>query len=210
MAAALKIRLSGDWKAAINDVTKAQARLNLAIDRAVMQEAHDVRKQIIEGIRKQAPAGQRFVALSKLALAIRRARGFRGSKALIRTGALVNSIAVKRVAKGKYFVGVLRGRKSRDGTAMMHIASVQERGSTHVVRVTPKMRRFLMAMLRKAGVLGRSRAGASQLQKRVMIVRIPARPFMQPVIDKVAGDRAALRRRVGMRIAKTLGYTLGK
>jgi hypothetical protein len=212
MPAALKIRMTGDWKRAVSDMGQARARMAMAIDKAVAQEAHEVRKEIIQGIRKQAPAGHRFQALSKLALAIRKARGFRGSKALIRTAALINSIAVKRAGKGRYFVGVLRGGKSRDGTSLTHIAAIHEKGSTHVVRVTPKMRRFLMLMLRKAGILGRrkKKGFASTVQKRVMVVRIPARPFMQPVIDKVAKDPAAIRRRLGQRMAKLLGYTLGK
>lgn len=212
MPAALKLRLSGDWQRAVRDLGQARARITMAIDKSVAQEAHAARKEIIQGVRQQAPAGQRFEALSKLALAIRRARGFRGSKALMRTGALVGSIAVKRAGKGRYFVGVLRGGKSRDGELLTHIAEIHEKGSTHVVRVTPKMRRFLMAMLRKAGVLlRRKRKGfQSSVQKRVMVIRIPARPFMQPVFDKIASNPVLLRRRLSQRMAKLLGYTLGK
>lgn len=213
MPAALKLRLTGNWQRAMSDLRDAGARMSLSIDRAVAQEAHDARKQIVQGIRSQQPAGQRFERLSRLALAIRRARGFRGTKALIRTSALIGSVNVKRAGKGRYFVGVLRGGKSREGEMLTTIAEIQEKGSTHVVRVTPKMRRFLMMQLRRAGVLQRRRRGSgfqSSIQKRVMVIRIPARPFMQPVFDSIASNPVALRRRLGQRMAKLLGYTLGR
>lgn len=209
----LRLTLTGDWGKAMRGLHKARLKLPIAIDQAVRQEAEDARKQIIEGLRKQAPAGQQFMPLSKLSIAVRRARGFRGTKALIRSAAMLGSIAVRRVGKNMHFVGVLRGAQAADGRSFVAIARIHEEGATFVVRVTPKMRRFLMSTLRKAGVLRRRRKGLADdhegaMVKRFIVVKIPPRPFIGPVIAKIRSNPAALRARMSKRVAKQLGYLL--
>lgn len=205
----IKMRMKGAWKAAMNDLRTARTRFPRAIDKSVAQEAQMARKMIIDGIREQAPAGKRFLPLSRLTVALRRSQGFRGSKALTRTGALIGNIAAKRQGRGRYFVGVLRGATTRTGTAITTIARMNEEGATFVVRVTPRMRRYLMAALRQAGK-SRARPGTGALKRGIMVVRIPARPFIGPVIDVINSQRAETRRRMIGRVAKELGYTLGR
>ncbi len=218
------MKLSGDWAAAMRTVSGAHRDLGAAIDKAVAMEAHHARAEVIRGITKQAPAGKTFQKLSVLTREIRKAKGFKGRKALIRTGALLQSIAVKKSRKGHYFMGVLRGAKTKEGAAIADIAAVQEHGAVFVVRVTPKMRRFLMAMLRKVGRLdkrkrrpagrgkqrGVSSDGDSAIMKRFMVVKIPARPFIGPVIDSIAKDPVGVRKRLEARVSRTLGFKLGK
>lgn len=217
--------MMGDWSAAVRVVTHSRANLSAAIDKAVAMEAHHARAAVIRGIQKQAPAGKTFQKLSVLTREIRKAKGFKGSKALIRSGALLQSIAVRKRSQGHYFMGVIRGAKTKDGTEIADIAGIQEHGATFVIRVTPKMRRFLMAMLRKVGRLdkrkrrpksgGRQQAGVaddsgSSIGKRFMVVKIPARPFIKPVIDEIASDPIGVRKRLEARVSRTLGYKLGK
>lgn len=206
----IKVRMVGDWSKA-SAILGASSKLTKAIDNAVAQEAHYARREIIKGITDQAPGGKRFEPLSALTLALRKAKGFRGSKIMMVTAGLRNSVTTHRSGKGKYFVGVLRTARSKDGKSMVNVASVHELGATFVIRVTPKMRRFLMMQLRKAGIATRSnsRGGEGGLSKGVIVVRIPARPFMQPVFDKINGDPYAQQKRFAQRISKDMGLTLG-
>lgn len=217
--------MTGDWSAAVRIVTHTQKNLSAALDKAVAMEAHHARAAVIRGIQKQAPEGKTFQKLSMLTREIRKAQGFKGRKALIRSGALVQSIAVRKRRQGHYFMGVLRGAKNKDGKELADIAGIQEHGATFVIRVTPKMRRFLMAMLRRVGRLdkrkrrpkgaGKKQRGVaddsgSSIGKRFMIVKIPARPFIKPVIDAIASDPIGVRKRLEARVSRTLGYKLGK
>jgi hypothetical protein len=219
----IKAKLFGDWSKAAAILGDVQ-RVKKAINWAVVQEAQQARRDIVKGITSQAPGGRPFAALSAITLALRKAKGFGGQKALIRTAGLRNSITVKQAGPGKAFVGVLRGAQSKDGRAMVNVARVHEEGATIVIRVTPKMRKWLMMQLRRAGFgvkkTGRDKkgkftkgkfksSGTGQISKGVMVIRIVARPFIRPVIEKINSQPDALRRRLAGRISKKLGMTLG-
>lgn len=222
----LKAQLTGDWEKArtiLNNIPQVRA----AIDWAVVQEAHEARRRIVRGITDQAPGGKQFQELAALTKILRRQKGFRGTKALIVSAALRNSITVKNVGRGRAFVGVLRGQESPDGKQLFNIARVHEVGATVVIKVTPRMRRFLMAMLRRAGLGARGQkgrdktgrytkrrwrpaGGAGGVAKGVVVVQIPARPFISPVIQDMLSNPAELQRRLAMRIAYRMRLTLGK
>lgn len=213
MPASMKMNLTGDWRQTARTLGQARARMTRALDTAVRQEAEDVRKQILDGIRKQAPAGEEFLPISRLTRALRRARGFRGSKALIRTAAMMNGVTVSRAGRGRYFVGIKRSARGKRNEPLINIALIHEEGRTYVMRVTPKMRRFIMSALRRAGMLRKKREGSggeSGFSRGYIVVTIPARPFMGPVIRKVRANAPALRARLGRRVARELGYTLGR
>lgn len=217
----IKAKLLGDWSKAgaiLGDV----GRVKQAIDWAVLQEAHQARRDIIKGITAQAPGGRPFAALSAITLAIRKAKGFNGKKALMRTAGLRNSITVKRVGSGLSFVGVLRSARSKDGREMYNVARVHENGATMVIRVTPKMRMWLMIQLRKSGfgskvgrnkkgkfTKGRFRSSGGQLSKGVIVVKIVARPFIRPVIERIEAHPTEMQQRLASRISKKLRLTLG-
>jgi hypothetical protein len=222
----LKAKLIGDWKTARN-ILGAASQLKDAINYATVQEAHDARRKIIKGITSQAPAGQQFQALSAITIALRKARGFRGRKILIVTGGLRNAVTVQNVGPGLAFVGVKRSARSKDGKQLFNVARIQENGGTIVIAVTPRMRKWLMIQLRKSGFGTREKgdqkrdrggrfkkkrfvsSGDGQMSKGVLVIKIPARPFMQPIIDEIARDPEGLRKRLAMRIAKKTGMALG-
>lgn len=182
----------GDWDLARRILAPGAARrVRRAIDQAVLQEAQFLRNKIIEGMRDQAPAGKAFKPLAASTLAVRRFKRFRGTKALINRGDLRNSIAVHRESFGA-FVGVLRSARNRQGMPLANVAELNEFGSRPIViQVTPKMRRFLAGALRRegggSGTFTGGGGGATGFG--IVVIQIPARPFIRPVADKYYGDR---------------------
>jgi hypothetical protein len=162
------------------------------------QEAELLRGEIVNGITAQAPGGEAFKPLSPLTLAARKLAGFGGTKALLVRGDLRNSIAA--IVRGdEAFVGVPRKARSKDGRSLVDVAQVQEFGSNPIViPITPRMRRFLFALLRQAG---KEPSGGSG--KGVVVVTIPARPFLRPAFKKFS--EGAQRRFLG-RVAAQLGW----
>lgn len=228
----IKAKLFGDWEKARTILNNVEG-VRKAIDSAVLAEAHYARREIVKGITKQSPGGKDFLPLGKLTLLLRRARGFRGTKALIVTATLRNSITVQPAGRGRAFVGVLRTTQRPDGKELFNIARVHEMGATIVIRVTPRMRAWLMATLREAngnrmgGMVGqrgrdnqsgrftaaprwKPSGGRGGIARGVLVIRVPARPYIQPVIEKIYSDPAAVRQRFAMRISQRLKLTLGK
>ena len=202
----MKITRVGDWKDAARILAGGGKRLQAAVDRAVLQEAQFFRTKIVEGIREQAPGGQPFKPLAPTTLAIRRFRGFKGTKALLVRGDLRNSIVVVRKPDG-VFVGVLRTAKGREGQPLVNVAAVHEFGSRPiVVKLTPKARRFLHAAFR-AAKLDQPASGGPPTG--IAVIKVPARPFLTPVFEKHGADADAVSRRFLERVARLLGGTFG-
>jgi hypothetical protein len=148
----ISVKMIGDWAEMARIARTMQARFKRALEVAVMQEAQMLRGFIVKGIASQAPGGQAFQPISPLTRALRKVLGGAGSKALIATGALRGSITVTRVASAepKAFVGVLRNAKSKGGKSLANIAEIHEFGAS--IRKTDRMRRFLHAVARQAGL----------------------------------------------------------
>jgi hypothetical protein len=95
--------------------------------------------------------------------------------------------AITAIVQGdEAFVGVPRKARGKDGKSLVDVAQVHEFGSDPIViPMTSAMRRFLFAVLRKAGVEPRegSKGGAG---KGVVVTRIPARPFLRPAFKAFA------------------------
>ncbi len=173
----------------------------------MLQEGHFLRKKLVQGIRKQAPGGKTFRKLAKTTVATRRFRRFRGTKALIRTGGqgLVGSFSVLQ-KRDLVFIGVQRSARAKDGRRLADIMRLNEFGSDPIViKVTPKMQRFLHAAFKKhrktKGVEGSGGAG-------VIIVQIPPRPVFGPVFKRHAKPEQ-LRVRVMNRLAIIMKGNLG-
>lgn len=183
------IGLTGPWTKTVSTLLFTQRRLGGALRTAVAQEAHFYRRKIIEGLREQAPGGKRFKPLSPATLAVRRFMGFGGTKALIRTGSLRNSVTVRIVGDGA-FVGILRTARGKNGQSLANIADIHEHGAgPYLIVMTDKMRRFLAAAFARAGLLQSGSRGSLGGGSRwgVLVIRIPPRPFLQPVFDKYGG-----------------------
>jgi phage gpG-like protein len=180
------VKRTGDWQLARELLRGAPARLKAATDRALRQEAEQLRSEVVEGITKQAPAGQAFSPLARFTVAKRRLRKFSGSKALIQNADLRNAITAT-VKNGEAFVGVPRKARGRDGSQLADVAKLNEFGSDPIIiPVTPKMRRFLHVLRREAGDAPPAAGGTST--PGVIVTRIPARPFLRPVFDKFRRD----------------------
>jgi hypothetical protein len=167
--------------------------MHSSIDRALRAEAQGLRTEIVSGLTDQAPGGSPIRELSPATLAARRLAGFEGTKALIRRADLRNAITV--VARDlAVFVGV--PRKTVRGKDLVDIAKENEFGfGPIVIRITDRMRRFLHALLRE---LGGAHSAATGGSSGVVIVHIPARPFLRPAFDKWrVGVRERFLRRIG-------------
>ncbi|MGN6107859.1 MAG: hypothetical protein ACTHU0_22315 [Kofleriaceae bacterium] len=196
----MSARKAGDWALARRVLADGGSRLKAAISRATRQEAELLRGQIVQGITDQAPGGEAFRPLSPLTLAARKQAGFGGTKALLVRADLRNAIAV--IMRGdEAFVGVPRKARGADGRSLADVAALNEFGSDPIViPITPKMRRFLHALRREAGLAAGSGGGTG---KGVVVVEIPARPFLRPVFKKFA---AGAQRRFLRRVAAELGW----
>jgi len=193
----MAVSRTGDWARARRLLTAAPQRLQAAIGTAVRQEAHALRNDIVQGLTSQAPGGEPLKPPSPLTIAARQLEGFGGSKALIVRGDLRNSITV--IVQGdEAFIGVSRSARSKDGASMVDLAKLHEFGGPPVIiPITPKMRSFLFALLRKAGKEPTGGGG-----RGVIVVQVPARPFLRPAFDKF---REGASRRFLERVARELG-----
>ena len=175
----MAVSRTGDWARARRLLTAAPQRLQAAIGTAVRQEAHALRNEIVQGLTRQAPGGEPLKPPSPLTIAARELEGVGGTKALIVRGDLRNSITVF-VQGDEAFIGVSRSARSKDGASMVDLAKLHEFGGPPVIiPMTPKMRRFLFALLRQAG---KEPTGGSG--RGVIVVQVPARPFLRPAFDK--------------------------
>lgn len=194
--------LFGEWETAITTLARAPRDFTNAKRMALLQEAQFFRTKIIEGLREQAPGGRAFKPLSPLTIAMRKFLGFKGTKALLRRGDLRNAIVVHEVGD-LIFVGVLRQAKNAKGEAVVDIAKLNEHGSKPIViKITPRMSRFLHMAFRKAGGFG-NRMGPPRASTGIIVVQIPARPFLAPVFEKYGGSADA-QKRYADRVAKLM------
>lgn len=191
----------GDWGRAQAFVTTGPTRVDAALKVAIRREAEGFRKGVVQGIANQAPGGKQFKPLSPRTLALRRFQGFKGKKALSRRGDLRKSVKVTTVPGG-FFVGILRTARSTSGDSLVNIAAVQEFGATVVMRMTVKMKKFLAMVFSQAGLSAPASPATAGAHSRVIIIRIPPRPFLQPVADKLRGGSSA---RVVATVAAALG-----
>ena len=202
----IQLKLFGDWSKAGAITASMGARFERAQEQAVLKEAHLLRGKIVQNITSGGSlAGRPFAALAPGTLIVRRFRGFGGTKPLLVTGALRNSVSVVRLAGGAVFVGIRRGTGPSKGGA--NLAEVHEYGGSWQVRMTARMRRFLAAAFSRSGQKFGHGTGAKGAG--VIVVRIPARPFVGPVVERFAQPED-VRKRFWDNVARAMGYDLGK
>ena len=109
----MSVRRTGDWRRAEQLLARGAKALARGVDRALLQEGHALRAEIVGGLDRQAPGGTPLRPLTELTLAARRLRRFAGTKALVRTAELRNALAVlRRGASSRW----RRGSGCRSGT----------------------------------------------------------------------------------------------
>jgi hypothetical protein len=197
----MSVQRTGDWALARRLLGAAPTRLKAGVERGLRQEAELLRKGIVDGLTSQAPGGQPIQPPAPLTLAARKLKNFGGTKALLVRGVLRNAIAL--VARGDaVFIGVPRTARGKGGAPLVRVAELQEFGSAPtVLPLTSAMRRFLFLLLRRAGQSPRGGPGSG-----VVVVRIPARPFLRPAFDAFRKDAGAHFLR---RVATALGFAPG-
>lgn len=149
------------------------------------------------GIKHQAPGGKKFEPLSPYTMASRRIKrdkkGAVRSKILQATGELTNGIAViPSRPTTKAFIGVPRNTRKSDGGRLVDIAQIHEFGSQPIViKITPKMRRFLAKLFAVAGgSMGGSHGRPAG--RGIIVLMIPERPFLRPAFASwVRGNKHA-------------------
>jgi hypothetical protein len=203
----IAITLTGAWAEASRAAQQLAAGFKKAADRAVLAEANFLRGHIVKNLTSGgAHAGAPFAALSPNTLIIRKFKGFGGSKPLMVTGALRNSISVVRLPGGACFVGVRRGAPHAGAPGgAANLAAIHEEGRTFTIQMTAKMRKFLAVAFSKAGGPKRGAGGGGGA---VIVIRIPARPFVGPALDRYA-RRDDVKARFWERVNKDLGGILG-
>ncbi len=195
MSPGVGVELFGDWDRASSVVNSMVGKYQLALKRSTLQEAHFIRGKMLNYIKTSGEGAMEPLAASTLA--VRRFKGKNGTKPLIVTGGLRNSISVRWIGNDTAFIGVLSSAEN----GRVKIAEIQERGATFVMNYTPKAHRFLMAAFRLSGLAGEE-SGASRT--KILVIRIPARPFIAPVIDKYAKPEM-----VKARFEKNLAFNMG-
>ncbi len=214
MSSGFNLDLRGDWDKAKGALA---VKLKPLIREATLQEAA-LGERIMKRFITDA-GGKGWVApLSPWTVASRKLSrpAIKGTKPLIARGDMRNSITHK-VSGGQAFVGILKAAKSKDGKSLHDLAALHEKGKTIVIRITPKMRRF-MAILARTVHGGSKKGGSGGGGKQFLVVHIPARPFIGPSFEMwmngsspamvlykgmPAGQRMLIR--VGKRANKRLG-----
>lgn len=193
----MAISRTGDWARARELLSNTSGRLKGAVERAMKQEAHALRNEVVRGLTAQAPGGEPIRPPAPLTLAARQLQGFGGTKSLLVRGDLRNAISV--IADGdEVFIGVLRSAKSSTGESLADIAQIQEFGGPPVIiPITPKMRRYLAVLFKRAGTPRRPGSG-----RGVVVTQVPARPFLRPAWARFQQGAG---RRLLERVARSLG-----
>lgn len=201
----VSIDMTEGWGHALKAFANLDSNFIAAANKAILQEAHVLRTHIIRAFTNGGPPGKQWTPHSPLTVAIRKAQGFNGTKLLIRSGTLRNSVSAVKVGNA-YFVGVLRRAVTNsDGRnrSSIDIAILHEYGG-NPIPITAKMRRFFFAMLKKAGV--DSKVAGRGTSKG--FIRIPPRPFLGPIFERY-GKPEEIKKRFWQRVSKALGYSLG-
>lgn len=190
----------GKWNEVFRTLGNAPRDLAEAKKKALLQEAQFLRTKILEGLREQAPGGSKFVPLSPQTIAIRKFLGFKGTKALLKRGDLRNAIAVLDLGR-TIFIGVPRTAKSATGENLADVAALNEfGGKPQVIKITPKMAFLLHAAFRAAGL---PKKDPHRPVTGIIVVQIPARPFIRPIMEKF-GEAKMVEKRMAERMQKLM------
>lgn len=197
MAFTVGVSNFGDWAKTQRILHAKMTPVYRALGRAWRKEAGLLKRELVKGIESQAPGGQQFKPLKPMTLAVRRFLGFRGTKALIWHRNLLGAIKVRPTGIAgtsdyQVFVGIHKDARDSQGKSLYMIGVLQENGGKDtLIRITPKMRRFLGAVITAMNKSADSGVDKPWWLKKakgngVIMIRIPARPVFKPIWDKNA------------------------
>lgn len=157
----------GPWDKFTKHLVTLDERMLIAGDKSAKDGAFRIADQIREGITNQAPGGIPFQVLSQFTIDRKGC-----TKALLDSGDMRAAVTDSKLIQGMYFAGLLRTVMHKSGsgeTSVVNIGRVHEFGI--YIPVTDKMRGWFLAQ-------------GHPLRKSTVMIRIPARPFIAPVVKK--------------------------
>lgn len=166
-------KLTGDWgefRMLINNLTPGFKKALVAAGR---KNAKFLIKEIRKGIKMQSPGGEKFTPLHSLTVEEKSKLSGVGSvksnQALIRYGDLYNALAYEIDDDGSFAVGFPKNAVNSSGENINMIATVMESGIT--ISVTDSMRNYFAFQGRP-------------LKNSTTHIEVPARPFLEPVLQQ--------------------------
>jgi len=187
----IQIKKVGQWAQARSLFQRFPGEIKGALRTAVAQEAELLRTKIVQKI-SSGP----FKPLSKTTLPVYSFMGKKhGGKPLIMHGDLLGGVKVVPKGQGpSLFIGIPAAARNRTGQSLVRLASVHEEGRTIVLKMTPKMAAFLHMAFQAAGL---PPPGGPSKNTGVIVIQIPARPFMEPAFaDWERGHKQRIEQRV--------------
>lgn len=201
----LRVEKVGQWPEVRNAMNLAGTRMGKAISLAIKQEANFLRDEIKSNLKSGGTKyGKGFKRLAKNTLAARKIARIRSTQPLKAKSKLINAIRTHRKGKNSYFIGVSNKVRASKGGRLADVAQKNEEGAKIIIdtaKVGGAYLRFLGYLFSKSGGSG----SGGRKGRRIIVINIPARPFIQPVYDKLYSNRIKVKARVYKRVALNLG-----
>jgi hypothetical protein len=173
----MKLRIQDNSAPTIEEYRLMVGSINRAVTVMLSREAFLLSNAMKKGLIEQRPGGRKIRPLARSTILLRglRTGGKPGTKALIDSGSMVNSVIARKQSQFHFTAGVHRNARAKDGKSLADIAAIHEYGTkTYTITVTEKMRRFSFVLM-AAGIL-RAPWRVGQKLKR----RTPERPWLNP------------------------------
>lgn len=181
----MQTSLSGSWGGVLKGLDFLGKRFDKALDEAMKKETKRVKKEIKKEIRGKGKT--KYSPLSKLTIAIRRAKGISSRKPGIATRTVLNNVDYLKVARHQHFAGVKRGVKHPGSSGFLDVADVanmleEGRPSYTITLDKPgasgKTPRQFFWWLYLQGVI---KAPPKKTTKHLVVKETPPRPFVRNV-----------------------------
>lgn len=220
----LNIRKSGDWAEA-EKLLRNLKRTSKLMSGIIASEARAAAKLVQRNLKSRGKlTGTTWPRLRPLTRKLKKSK-----RMLQETGALHDAITATKVDGDKWFIGVTSTAQHKGkggGISLVKLAQVHEEGATIVQVWSPKQARAFFALLAKAGrsrvsrskaaVARRSatrRRGLKALGRKAehqaggltVVIRIPPRPFVGPVLEVLyLSAQTAVEKRIMDRLVSAL------
>lgn len=158
------VRFTGDWKKALEFSKRAQA----GIEEALKAEADELAEKMRDGLASGSPAGTVLAPLHPLTAALK------GST--IPLAGMERWVVSVPLSRFKYFIGF------RDPFAV-RIGAIHEEGRSWTQVWTAKQRAWFFAQMSRFGLLDPNRPPNPSGTPGEIHITIPARPWLQPIVD---------------------------
>lgn len=221
----LKVKSTGDWARAA-ELLRDLKRGTRLWEGVVESEARNAANLVRQNLNSRGKlAGGSWPTLKRLTWARKKSK-----RILFESGQMAKAIGARKDGS-TWFVGVISTEKHKGASINLRdLAAVHEYGTTIVQEWTTKQRRAFFALLRKYGQARRASRrktspGAAVPRERdrggrfkaprpvpkgkmVVVIRIPARPFIFPVLRKLyVESQDTVERRILKQIKSALKLT---